>query len=140
LTTMMTFADVHAGVSATISAHAQAQDAGRTEDMVALYTPDGVLEVPGMGTYQGADTLRATWDAWKPRQPQKHMTGNVVITEWNEDTAKALTDVVFFQKGPEGWSVGIVARYLDEFRRVGGAWLIARRADEYIDWEPPATA
>lgn len=137
---MTTFDEVYAGVQQTIAAHAQAQDDGRTEEIVALYCSDGLLVVPGMGSYQGTEVLRETWEAWKPRQSQRHMSSNVVVTEWTDDTAKARTDVVFFQKSGDGWNVGIVARYHDEFRRVADAWLISQRSDEYIDWEPPAAS
>ena len=137
---MTTFNEVYAGVQQTIASHSQAQDDGRAEDIAVLYCEDGELIVPGMGTFQGKDVIRQTWEGWKPQQPQRHMNANVVVTEWTEDTAKATTDVVFFMKGPDGWSVGIVARYHDEFRLVGDSWLLSRRADEYVDWEPPAGA
>lgn len=44
---------VVAGVRAVIRTHTQAQDAGRTDDVVALYTPDAVLELPGMDPIEG---------------------------------------------------------------------------------------
>jgi len=133
-----TFADVFAGVYTTVAAHTQYQDAGDTDGIVALYTPDAVLEVPGMGAYEGTDAIRAAWDAWKPKGLQKHMPVNVLITGWDEQQARATTDVVFLARGDAGWSVQIVARYHDVFRRAGEAWLISRRADEYIGWQPPA--
>jgi uncharacterized protein (TIGR02246 family) len=135
---MTTYADVFAGVCTTIAAHAQAQDAGDTDGMVALYTPDAVLEVPGMGTYLGADAIRAAFDDWKPKGLQRHMPVNVVITGWDGEAARATTDVVFIAQGDSGWAVQIVARYRDEFRRDGGKWLLSRRADEYIGWQPPS--
>ena len=134
---MTSYADVFAGVYTTVAAHTQHQDAGNTDGIMALYTTDAVLEVPGMGTYEGAEAIRAAWDAWKPKGLQKHMPVNVVITEWNEEEAKATTDVVFIAQGDSGWSVQIVARYHDEFRQAGGQWQLSRRADEYIGWQPP---
>ena len=135
---MTTFADVFAGVSTTVAAHTQYQDAGDTDGIMACYTPDAVLEVPGMGAYEGADAIRDAWDAWKPKGLQKHMPVNVLITGWDEQQARATTDVVFLAQGDSGWTVQIVARYHDVFRRAGEAWLISRRADEYIGWQPPA--
>ena len=135
---MTTYAEVFAGVYSTIAAHAQAQDAGNTDGMVALYTPDAVLEVPGLGAYQGADAIRAAYDDWKPKGLQRHMPVNIVITDWDDEQARATTDVVFIAQGDSGgWAVQIVARYLDEFRRDGEKWLLSRRADEYIGWQPP---
>jgi ketosteroid isomerase-like protein len=135
---MTTYAEVFAGVYATVAAHAQHQDAGDTDAIMALYTPDAVLEVPGMGVYQGADVIRASWDDWKPKGLQRHMPVNIVITDWDDREARATTDVVFLAQGDKGWSVQIVARYHDVFRQVGGKWLLSRRADEYVGWEPPS--
>jgi uncharacterized protein (TIGR02246 family) len=132
-----TYADVFAGVYTAVAAHAQHQDAGNTEGIMALYTPDAVLEVPGMGAYEGADAIRAAWDDWKPKGLQRHMPVNIVITGWTDEEARATTDVVFLAQGETGWSVQIVARYQDVFRPVDGKWLISHRADEYIGWQPP---
>ena len=135
---MTSYADVFAGVYTTVAVHSQAQDAGDTDGIMALYTPDAVLEVPGMGVFEGADAIRAAWDKWKPRGLQRHMPVNVVITAWDAGQARATTDVVFIAQGEAGWSVQIVARYYDVFRQVGGQWLFSRRADEYIGWAPPS--
>ena len=85
---MTTYAEVFAGVYTTVAAHAQHQDAGNTDGIMALYTPDAVLEVPGMGTYEGADVIRAAWDDWKPKGLQRHMPVNVVITSWDDQEAR----------------------------------------------------
>jgi ketosteroid isomerase-like protein len=135
---MTSYADVFAGVCTTVAAHAQAQDAGDTDSIMALYTPDAVLEVPGMGSFEGADAIRACWDKWKPQGLQRHMPVNVVITDWDAGQARATTDVVFIAQGDAGWAIQIVARYYDVFRPVGGKWLLSRRADEYIGWQPPS--
>jgi ketosteroid isomerase-like protein len=135
---MTTYAEVFAGVYATVAAHAQHQDAGNTDAIMALYTPDAVLEVPGMGAYQGADLIRAAWDEWKPKGLQRHMPVNIVITDWNDGEARATTDVVFLAQGDNGWSVQIVARYHDVFRLVDGKWPLSRRADEFVGYQPPS--
>jgi ketosteroid isomerase-like protein len=134
---MTTYADVFAGVYTTIAAHSQHQDAGDADAIMALYTRDAVLEVPGMGVFEGADAIRACWDKWKPQGLQRHMPVNVVITDWDDSRARATTDVVYIAQGDAGWSIQIVARYRDEFRAVDGKWLLSRRADEYIGWQPP---
>lgn len=136
---MTSYAEVFAGVYTAVAAHAQHQDAGDTDGIMTLYTPDAVLEVPGMGVFVGADAIRASWDNWKPKGRQRHMPVNIVITEWNDEEARATTDVVFIAQDDGGaWSVQIVARYYDVLRRAGGKWLFSRRADEYIGWAPPA--
>lgn len=135
---MTSYADVFAGVYTTVAAHAQHQDAGNTDGIMALYTPDAVLEVPGLGVFEGADAIRAALDKWKPQGLQRHMPVNIVITDWDAGQARATTDVVYIAQGEAGWSVQIVARYHDEFRPVDGKWLLSRRADEYIGWQPPS--
>jgi ketosteroid isomerase-like protein len=136
---MTTYAEVFAGVYTTVAAHSQHQDAGNTEGIMALYTPDAVLEVPGMGVFEGADAIRDAWDGWKPKGLQRHMPVNIVITAWDDEEARATTDVVFLAQGESGgWAVQIVARYHDVFRHVDDKWLLSSRADEYIGWQPPA--
>ena len=128
---MTSFAEVFAGVYTTVAAHSQHQDAGNTDQIMALYTPDAVLEVPGMGVFEGADAIRAAWDDWKPKGLQRHMPVNIVITDWTDEEARATTDVVFLAQGDTGWAVQIVARYQDVFRPVDGRWLLVRRAVDF---------
>ena len=51
----MTYADVAEGVRATIAAYTHALDDGRTDDVVATFCADGVVDIPGMGTHEGHD-------------------------------------------------------------------------------------
>ena len=55
------YAEVVEGVRATIAAYTQALDDGRTDDVVATFCPDGVCEIPGMGTHEGHDALRQAY-------------------------------------------------------------------------------
>ncbi|MEU6140610.1 nuclear transport factor 2 family protein [Streptomyces sp. NPDC047081] len=122
---------VAAGVRAVIGAHTQAQDAGRTDDVVALYTPDGVLELPGADPVQGHDALREAFKGWAPTQPQLHMVTNTTVDSAGPDEATAASDVAFFQRGEAGWAPLVVGHYVDTFRQVDGAWLIQRRVTTY---------
>jgi uncharacterized protein (TIGR02246 family) len=126
-----TEAAVTAAVRNLIGAHTQAQDAGRTEDVVALYTKDGVVELPGQDPIVGHDAIREAFTAWAPTTPQLHLAANTVVTAWSEDEATAETDVAFTQRGESGWAVLIAGHYVDTFRREGDAWLIQRRSTSY---------
>ncbi|WP_217561868.1 nuclear transport factor 2 family protein [Streptomyces sp. GbtcB6] len=119
------------GVRAVIGAHAQAQDAGRTDEVVALYTPDGVLEVPGMDPVEGHDGIREAFKGWAPTRPQLHVVTNTVVTSAAEDEATAVSDVAFFLRAEPGWAPQLVGRYDDTFRRVDGTWLLHRRRTTY---------
>jgi uncharacterized protein (TIGR02246 family) len=129
--TKPSFEAVTAGVKATIAAQAHAQDDGRTDDLVALYTEDAVIVVPGVATLEGREAIRTAFNEWKPQTPQRHMVSNIIVTEWDATTAKATSDVVFVQKGEAGWSVQIVGRYYDTFALIDGTWLFTRREDEF---------
>ncbi|MET7335398.1 nuclear transport factor 2 family protein [Nonomuraea sp. NPDC005650] len=119
------------GVRAVIGAHTQAQDAGRTDDVVALYTPDGVLELPGAAPIEGHDALREAFKGWAPTKPQLHLVANTVLNSWTEDEATAVSDVAFLQRGESGWAVQVIGRYVDTMRRQDGTWRLARRSTTY---------
>ena len=123
----MTYAEVVEGIRATIAAYTQALDDGRTDDVVATYCPDGVFEMPGTGTFEGHDALRATYEAWKPRLPQRHLVVNTLVTDWSDEEATAISDVVFILKGETGWSIQFVARYQDTLHHRDGTWKFHRR-------------
>src|SRR5829696_2225234 len=83
-----TFAEVAEGVRATIAAYTQALDDGRTDDVVATFCPDGVCDIPGMGTHEGHDALSAAYAGWAPRRPQRHLVLNTLVTGWSSDEAR----------------------------------------------------
>jgi hypothetical protein len=127
MTTDTTFADVAEGVRATIAAYTQALDDGRTDDVVATFCPDGACDIPGMGTHEGHDALRAAYAGWAPRRPQRHLVLNTLVTGWRDGEAEAISDVVFILKGGSGWAIQLVGRYHDTLHRDGGTWRFHRR-------------
>src|ERR1700759_4714413 len=118
----MTFAEVAEGVRATIAAYTQALDDGRTDDVVPTCCSDGVVDIKGMGTHEGHDALRAIYATWKPRGPQRHVVANTLVTDWSDDDATAVSDVIFTAKGASGWAIFTVGRYEDTFHRDGDTW------------------
>ena len=129
---MTTYADVVAGVRATLAAYAQALDDGRADDVVASFCPDGVIELPGMGTHEGHDALRAAYADWVPKQPQRHVVVNTYVSDWDEHEARASSDVIFLLKGEKGWSVLLVGRYDDTLHNDNGTWRFHRRKAEFL--------
>jgi len=128
----LTFADVAEGVRATIAAYTQALDDGRTDDVVATFCPDGVCDIPGMGTHAGHDALREAYTRWQPRQPQRHLVVNTLVTEWSDHEARAISDVIFILQGDAGWAIQIVGRYDDTLHHDGDGWRFHRRAATFI--------
>lgn len=124
-------ASVAAGVHAAIAAYAQALDAGRTDDIVELFCPDGVVDIVGSATFEGHDAIRAGYARWVPKQPQLHLVANTVITSWAGNEATATSSVVFFQRGESGWAVQLVGRYDDTLRQHDGAWRFQRRVTTF---------
>ena len=128
----LTFADVAEGVRAAIAAYTQALDDGRTDDVVATFCPDGVCDIPGMGTHAGRDALREAYTRWQPRRPQRHLVVNTLVTEWSDHEARATSDVIFMLQGDAGWAVQVVGRYDDTLHRDGDAWRFHRRAATFV--------
>jgi len=122
---------VAAGVHGAIAKATQAQDAGRADDIVALYTSDGILEVPGIDPIAGHDALREAFKQWTPTLPQKHLVANTVITSWTENEATAVSDTAFFQRGESGWAIQVAGRYVDSLVHRDGEWLFQRRTTTY---------
>jgi ketosteroid isomerase-like protein len=129
----MTYADVVAGVGAALAAYTHALDDGRTEDVVATYCADGACDIPGMGTHQGTEELRAAYTQWAPRRPQRHLVLNTHVSEWSDDEARATSDIVFLLKGKDDWAVKLVGRYIDHLHRTDDGWRFHRRTAEFVN-------
>ena len=125
-----TYAEVVEGIRATMAAYTHALDDGRTDDVVATYCRDGVFEMPGTGTFEGHDALRDAYTGWKPRAPQRHLVVNTVVTDWHDQEANAISDVVLIVKGESGWAIQFVARYHDTLHYDDGTWRFRARRVE----------
>jgi SnoaL-like domain len=132
-----TYVEVAEAVRSLIAAYTHALDDGRTDDLVASFCLDGSCDFPGMGTYEGHDALREAFAKWKPRRPQRHLVFNTLVTEWSDEEARAVSDVVFILQGKTGWNIQVVGRYQDTFLCEDGAWKFSRRTAEFV---PPPDA
>jgi hypothetical protein len=126
------YADVVAGVSAVVAAYCQAVDDGRTDDVVALYCPDGSCDIPGLGAHVGHEALRAGYAKVEPKVPQRHVISNLHVTDWSQDQASASCDFTFMYRGDAGWSIMLVGRYRDTLHRTDEGWRFHRREAEFI--------
>lgn len=127
------YADVVAGVRATLAAYVHALDDGRTDDVVATFCPDGAVDIEGQGAFEGHDALRSAYDGWRPRLPQRHLVLNTHVTSWTPDEATALSDVVFLLRLQDMWTTQLVGRYDDVLHRDGDRWLIHRRVATFVN-------
>jgi uncharacterized protein (TIGR02246 family) len=134
--TERSYAEVAEGVRAALATYTQALDDGRTNDVVATFCPDGVCEIPGMGTHTGHDALRQAYTKWAPLRPQRHLVLNTVIQTWSDDEATAVSDVIFILLGDSGWEIKLVGRYNDVLHREDAAWRFHRRAATFVTEQP----
>jgi hypothetical protein len=136
--TARTYAETAEGVRAAIGTYTQALDDGRTDDVVATFCPDGVCEIPGLGTHEGHDALRRAYTKWTPRLPQRHLVLNTVVTPGDaDDEATAVSDVLFVLWGDSGWTIQMVGRYHDTLHHADGTWRFHRRAASFVTPPPP---
>jgi hypothetical protein len=127
----------------TMAGYTMAGDRLRTDDFVALFTEDGVLETDGVPDadsfrYEGSAAIRDWMTRW--RQPPggapvhqaafiRHHLSTCHIEMTGSATAKARTYwVAYTNLGPDHCGC-----YLDEFRKEGDRWLISRRRIR-LDW------
>jgi hypothetical protein len=137
MTAPLTRTEVTEGVRATIATYTQALDDGRTDDVVATFCPEGVCEIPGLGTHRGHDALHGAFSAWEPKRPQRHLVLNTVVTEWSDTGATAVSDVVFLLLGKAGWSIQLVGRYRDTLHRDGDTWRFHHRVATFVTADDP---
>ncbi|HVV74696.1 MAG TPA: nuclear transport factor 2 family protein [Mycobacteriales bacterium] len=124
-------ADVEAGVRAAIAAYNHAVDDGRTDDVVATYCPDGSCDIKALGAHEGWEALRAAYARVEPRVPQRHLVVNTLVTEWNAEEAKAVSDFVFLTRGETGWQVRLIGRYRDTLHWTEDGWRFHRREADF---------
>jgi 3-phenylpropionate/cinnamic acid dioxygenase small subunit len=115
----------------TIAGYAHCVDGGRFDELVELFTPDGVLEVEDETAHRGRDAIRdfvtgtgrdlAAGTAGPPRI--RHHVSNVLIELNGPDRARARCYfLAVTDRGVDHWG-----RYLDDLVRAGDGWRFARR-------------
>jgi uncharacterized protein (TIGR02246 family) len=110
-----------------------ALDAGRFEDMAALFTPDGVWETAfGTGTGRAGIVAQAESIATGPRPRRVHLTTNIVI-DLDGDTATARSNWALIQNSAAGPMIGSGGGYEDRLVKVDGRWFFEHRTiDRFI--------
>ena len=88
--------------------------------------------MPGLGRHEGHEALRAAYDRWKPRKPQRHLIANMLVTEWDDHEARVTSDVVFLLQTERGWAVGVVGRYEDVLHLDGDTWRFHSRVATFV--------
>jgi 3-phenylpropionate/cinnamic acid dioxygenase small subunit len=104
-------------------------DDQRYDDVVSLFSPDGVLD--SMGTrVEGREAIRAFFPSEGPvaeRPASMHVLSNALI-DVDGDTARAESDWVMIQREETGTtSIVLAGRYRDEFERLEEGWRLSSR-------------
>ena len=126
------FADVAEGVRATIAAYTHALDDGRTDDIVATFCADGLIDIPGMGdarrarrAARGVHEVGAAPAATPPRG--EHARVRVERRRGEGDERRRCSCF----RARKGWAVQIVGRYHDTLHCEDGTWRFHRRVAEF---------
>jgi hypothetical protein len=131
------------GIRKTLAAYTNAGDRLKTDDFVAVFTDDAILESEGVPEadrfrYEGREAIRAWMDRWRKPQGEapvhqasfiRHHLATCHIELTGPDTAKSRTYwTAYTDLGPDHCGY-----YVDDFRKVGDRWLIAHRRIR-LDW------
>lgn len=134
-------------IRATIARYNVAGDRLRIDDYVACFTEDGTMEVVDhqrvlQFRYEGREAIRAWQVRWRDRTASdlpvhqasfvRHHLSTCAIDLTGPDSASSRTYwTAWTDIGPDHAGV-----YVDDFRKVGDDWLIARRRVRE-DWRSP---
>ena len=108
------------------SAYAYTLDDGDADAWIALYTDDGVFDVPGLNRFEGQDGLRAIADIVinGSQGNWRHMATNVLVTPGasGDEVAVRLRTLV------TDWNVDPAGTQFNDYRgtlvRINGHWRI----------------
>ncbi|MBH0118383.1 nuclear transport factor 2 family protein, partial [Rhodococcus sp. CX] len=120
---------VSEAVRQAIASYCHALDDGRTDDIVSLFTPGGRAAIPGRGVTEGHAALLDLYRGLTPTTAQRHLVMNTVVTEDEDGSARAISDVVLLLKRDSAWVVSLVGKYDDRLvPGKGDQWLFEERS------------
>jgi len=122
--------DAREAIRETVAAYSFAADAGRFDELAALFAPDGVLEIHDGETARGRDAIRELLGGASRRLAAsstarliRHFASNLRI---GVESDKRATGACYFlaitEIGLDHWG-----RYRDVYVPQGDAWLFAQR-------------
>jgi uncharacterized protein (TIGR02246 family) len=115
------------------SRYAHALDDGRLDEVLAMFTADGVFQAAVGGRMEGRDAIYAyfasqrTAPEWVPYRGGQHLVTNIIVTPTATDRVTAVSDFILAVPDEAGARVLFLGRYVDDIVRQDGEWLFAER-------------
>lgn len=115
---------IEADCARLIALYANANDAGRWEDVAQLYAEDGVMLRPTApdAPIVGRQAILAAFHA-RPARKTRHVCSNVAITVLSDTEAFGESAMILFQ--PD--AAPLVGSFHDRFVRTADGWRFAER-------------
>ncbi|WP_292683198.1 nuclear transport factor 2 family protein [Novosphingobium sp.] len=115
---------IEADCARLIALYANLNDAGRWDELAALYTEDAAMARPTApdAPIVGRAAILAAFTARPPRRT-RHLCSNVVIEVVGPDEARGESAMVLFQ--PD--AAPLAGSFHDRFVRTGAGWRFAER-------------
>ena len=113
-----------------VARYAHCADGGRFDELVELFTAEGVLQTPDGVEHRGRAAIRAFLDgtgtalagATRARLIRHHVSSLRIEVTGADAASGAAYFFVVTERGPDHWG-----RYRDRYTRVDGAWRFAHR-------------
>ncbi|RVU06887.1 nuclear transport factor 2 family protein [Novosphingobium umbonatum] len=133
-------------IARRITLYAAHNDAGRWDDVAAMYTANGRMSRPTApdAFIAGREAILAAFQARPPRAT-RHVVANILVDVADDGlTAKASSQIMLFtgSADPAGNNLPIasaspplVGSYADQLVRADGVWLFAERRGS-LDFQP----
>jgi uncharacterized protein (TIGR02246 family) len=126
-----------------VVAYAHAADRGRFDELLALFTPDGTIEMDDGRTFAGRDAIRefltgsaaSLGEATGGRYVRHHVSSHRVLLDSADRAHGFAYFLVVTERGPDHWG-----RYHDVCVCTGDGWRFARRRIRVEGWAPGSWA
>jgi uncharacterized protein (TIGR02246 family) len=137
----MRFADHAAEIASLEGEYARAWDAADSEGWAAVFTEDGVFEVPGVGgrplqRFDGRAALRELCERYNAKYEGLHLMHVPRLAVNGDDDATARLHFEFAASSRPGITPSVRLQnngYYDvNYRRVDGRWLMALRVETTV--------
>ncbi len=126
--------DAHLQIRNLVAGYAQCADSGRFEALVAMFTDDAVLDVPGLATHHGRAAIAAMFERAKEHLSgadpaagasaaiRHHVSSHHIEIESPQRARSSCYYSAHMVGGVDHWG-----RYRDTFVALDGRWLFSHR-------------